>query len=183
MARDRKRAKQRQRQRRAQQAPARVGADRRQRRPAPASDPLEERIAAPDPLEESSAEVEIAEAAIAQPTVSPEPLDEDEFPSDGDVADELEEEPTAEVRPRMSADGESAVSRARAQPSGAQLPREGNRLLNFFGACWAELQRVQWPDRKAVWQATAVVLVFVVIAGGYLGLWDAVFSRLVDAIL
>ena len=34
---------------------------------------------------------------------------------------------------------------------------------------WAELQRVQWPDRRQVGQATAVVLGFVVIAGIYLG--------------
>jgi preprotein translocase SecE subunit len=47
----------------------------------------------------------------------------------------------------------------------------------------AELRRVQWPDRKQVGQATAVVIVFVVIAGSYLGLLDAVFSRLVNAIL
>jgi preprotein translocase subunit SecE len=45
------------------------------------------------------------------------------------------------------------------------------------------LRRVQWPNRRQVGQATAVVLVFVLIAGGYLGVMDAIFSRLVDAIL
>ncbi|TML25114.1 MAG: preprotein translocase subunit SecE [Actinobacteria bacterium] len=63
------------------------------------------------------------------------------------------------------------------------MPREGNRFVNFLRACWAELQRVQWPDRRQVAQATGVVLVFVLIAGGYLGLLDAIFSRLVNAIL
>jgi preprotein translocase SecE subunit len=42
---------------------------------------------------------------------------------------------------------------------------------------------VQWPDRRHVVQATGVVLGFVVIAGGYLGLLDAVFSRLIKVIL
>ena len=47
----------------------------------------------------------------------------------------------------------------------------------------AELRRVQWPDRKQVGQATAVVIGFVVVAGTYLGLLDAAFSRLINAIL
>jgi preprotein translocase SecE subunit len=59
----------------------------------------------------------------------------------------------------------------------------GSRLVNFLRACWAELQRVQWPDRRQVGQATAVVLGFVVIAGAFLGLADAVAQRIVDLIL
>ncbi len=42
---------------------------------------------------------------------------------------------------------------------------------------------MQWPDRRQVGQATAVVLGFVVIAGAYLGLADAVAQRFVDLIL
>ena len=34
--------------------------------------------------------------------------------------------------------------------------------MAFLRASWAELQRVQWPDRRQVGQATAVVLGFVV---------------------
>jgi len=59
----------------------------------------------------------------------------------------------------------------------------GSRLVNFIGACWAELQRVQWPDRRQVGQATAVVLGFVVIAGAFLGLADVLAQKLVDFIL
>ena len=59
----------------------------------------------------------------------------------------------------------------------------GSRLVNFIRACWAELQRVQWPDRRQVGQATAVVLGFVVIAGAFLGLADAVAQRIVDFVL
>ena len=57
------------------------------------------------------------------------------------------------------------------------------RIVPFIKACWAELQRVQWPDRKQVGQATAVVLGFVVIAGAFLGLADVVAQRIVDFIL
>src|SRR3954468_12183115 len=59
----------------------------------------------------------------------------------------------------------------------------GNRVLNFLRASWAELQRVQWPDRRQVAQATAVVLGFVAIAGTYLGLADAAAQKIVDYIL
>ena len=57
------------------------------------------------------------------------------------------------------------------------------RFIGFLRACSAELQRVQWPDRKQVGQATAVVLGFVVIAGAYLGLADVVAQRIVNFIL
>jgi len=66
--------------------------------------------------------------------------------------------------------------------SGAPL-RGGNRVIGFLRASWAELQRVQWPDRRAVAQATAVVLGFVAIAGAYLGLADFVAKEIVEFIL
>jgi preprotein translocase subunit SecE len=66
--------------------------------------------------------------------------------------------------------------------SGAPL-RGGNRAIGFLRASWAELQRVQWPDRRHVFQATAVVLGFVAIAGAYLGLADYVAKEIVEFIL
>jgi preprotein translocase SecE subunit len=58
-----------------------------------------------------------------------------------------------------------------------------NRLVAFLIASWAELRRVQWPNRKQTTQMTGVVLVFVLIAGGYLGLLDAIFSRIITQII
>jgi preprotein translocase SecE subunit len=57
------------------------------------------------------------------------------------------------------------------------------RFVQFLFAVRAELARVQWPDRQALTTLTGVVLGFVLIAGGYLGLLDAIFSRLIQAIL
>jgi preprotein translocase subunit SecE len=71
---------------------------------------------------------------------------------------------------------------AEERPSGAPL-REGNRVIGFLRASWAELQRVQWPDRRGVTQATAVVIGFVAIAGAYLGLADFVAKEIVEVIL
>jgi preprotein translocase SecE subunit len=62
-------------------------------------------------------------------------------------------------------------------------PARHGRVIAFLVACWAELKRVQWPDRKQLTQLTGVVLFFVLIVGLYLGGLDAVFSRLIQAIL
>ena len=67
--------------------------------------------------------------------------------------------------------------------AGEPTPHGRNRLIAFLIAVWAELQRVQWPNRKQLMQMTGVVLMFCLIAGGYLGLLDAIFSRLIQQIL
>jgi preprotein translocase subunit SecE len=67
--------------------------------------------------------------------------------------------------------------------TGAPTRGGGNRVFNFLKASWAELQRVQWPDRRQTAQATGVVAGFVVIAGLYLGLADEVANKIVDYIL
>jgi preprotein translocase subunit SecE len=60
---------------------------------------------------------------------------------------------------------------------------ERGRVLGFLVAVWAELNRVQWPNRQQLTSLTGITLVFVLIVGGYLGLLDAIFSKLVSAIL
>ena len=63
---------------------------------------------------------------------------------------------------------------------------EGRRrgaVIGFIVSCWAELKKVQWPDRDTLVQASAVTLVFVAVAAAYLGALDALFSWMVDRIL
>ena len=57
------------------------------------------------------------------------------------------------------------------------------RFPGFVRACWAELQRVQWPDRRQVAQGTAVVLGFVALAGAFLGAVDFGAGEVVDLII
>jgi preprotein translocase SecE subunit len=70
----------------------------------------------------------------------------------------------------------------RGRAEGADSHKRG-RLVSFLVAVWAELQRVQWPDRKQLTQLTGVVLFFVLIVGAYLGGLDAIFSKLIQEIL
>jgi preprotein translocase SecE subunit len=62
-------------------------------------------------------------------------------------------------------------------------PSSGNRVIGFLRASWAELQRVQWPDRQQVAQATGVVLGFVVVTGIFLGVADYLAGKLINFII
>ena len=68
------------------------------------------------------------------------------------------------------------------EPGGATT-HGGNRFINFLRASWAELQRVQWPDRRQVAQATGVVIGFVIVAGLYLGLADWLAQKVVNFVI
>jgi preprotein translocase subunit SecE len=76
--------------------------------------------------------------------------------------------------------GELAPASAPA-PAARALP--GGRLINFLRGSWRELQRVQWPDRRQVVQATGVVIGFVIVAGLFLGGADWVAQKVVTFIL
>ncbi|HEX5146572.1 MAG TPA: preprotein translocase subunit SecE [Conexibacter sp.] len=80
-------------------------------------------------------------------------------------------------------DGAEVVRSRRRAPARASEPREGNRVMTFLRGSWRELQRVQWPDRRQVGQATAVVIGFVIVAGAFLGLADYVAGKIVDFII
>ncbi|HKZ14166.1 MAG TPA: preprotein translocase subunit SecE [Solirubrobacterales bacterium] len=56
-------------------------------------------------------------------------------------------------------------------------------VIGFLLSCWAELKKVQWPDRETLVQATAVTIIFVAVAAAYLGALDALFNWLVKQII
>jgi preprotein translocase subunit SecE len=210
MARDRKRAKQRRakQERQGARQPAAASRQRAALEPERRSTEIP-----PEPTEEISGDAELAKEALeglptdevdhpvddpdAKSGVYPDELDDDE--GGGGVLSELvdrdedlgiDEDPDPKLEraaveaggpPRRGGrGGDAAVAeRPRREPSA----RRENRVLAFLRACWAELQRVQWPDRRAVSQATAVVLGFVVIAGSYLGLMDFIWTKVVSALL
>ena len=129
----------------------------------------------PGELDHASGEVDEAEAAIlggadGEPT---------------DLDDAALEEAALEETGDLDDDGDvDEDDRVLATTRGRSPERHrGPRFIRFLASCWAELQRVQWPDRRQVGQATAVVLGFVVVAGAYLGLADEVAKQLVDLIL
>ena len=98
---------------------------------------------------------------------------------DWEVADDFAED---DVAPTGAGESGYAVKGRRGRAD-AEAHKDRPRVVQFLIAVWAELQRVQWPNRQALVTLTGVVLGFVLIAGGYLGLLDAVFSKLIQAIL
>jgi preprotein translocase subunit SecE len=98
---------------------------------------------------------------------------------DWEVADDFAE---ADETPTGAGESGYAV-RGRRGRAAHEAHKDRPRVVQFLIAVWAELQRVQWPNRQALVTLTGVVLGFVLIAGGYLGLLDAIFSKLIQAIL
>ena len=124
--------------------------------------------APPEPTKHAFPDVEEARLAEAGGV-------ESDTPVPGVYEDELHDDD--EVEGDLVPAGRSARSR-----DGHPRKRRG-RLLTFLRHCVDELRRVQWPDRRQVGQGTAVTLGFVVIAGAYLGLLDAIWKPLIQAIL
>ena len=131
----------------------------------------------PDPIEHATPDVELAEAqlAVGRPEYAEQELAADETAGDGgyDEDDDLGPDDGGQGAGRGSAS--TAVS----------APREGTgtRLVHFLQGSWRELQRVQWPDRRQVMQATGVVIGFVIVAGVFLGVADFVATKVVKLIL
>jgi preprotein translocase subunit SecE len=57
------------------------------------------------------------------------------------------------------------------------------RTQKFTEDVQVEMRRVTWPDREQLRNATAVVLVFVIILAAVIGLMDTVFSGVVRFII
>jgi preprotein translocase subunit SecE len=210
VARDRRRAKQRRdRQARAaggtQARRADAGTAPPPREPAPDAPHDAEHLHEHEAPELASGEVDLAEAQleIGRPELIeaarsdvpdvvdddvdlPELADEQQFEGLEDRVDEAEEvfeEGGANGRVDEGAEVVRTRRGAARAPSRAAEPREGNRLVVFLRGSWRELQRVQWPDRRQVGQATAVTIGFVIVAGAFLGVADFLANKIVDFII
>jgi preprotein translocase subunit SecE len=183
MARNRQRSKARQQQRREQRLAQRRESAALGGRPEEALD--------------DSQVVEDGQASTEQDPIELADLEVGAPPEDvGRSARSLREEPPA---PSFETDDEElgdfdesddgAAGDETRGPRGVRGGREGaerherGRLIAFLVAVWAELKRVQWPDRRQLTQLTGVVLFFVLIVGAYLGALDAIFSKLIESIL
>jgi preprotein translocase subunit SecE len=163
----------------------------------------------PDPLEHAAPDVELAEAQleVGRPDYTDEELatgapadaatseESDEERADAKAGDqELDElEATGdgagggydEDEDDLDAEDSGSGRGRRRSSTAVSAPREnpGARLVHFLQGSWRELQRVQWPDRRQVMQATGVVIGFVIVAGAFLGVADFAATKIVKLIL
>jgi preprotein translocase subunit SecE len=202
MARNRQRAKQRQAERRARRLAQQGDGERAAGQAPPRPEPERKARAAERDAPPAVPGIDDARAANPAPGVFPDLAvgapPEDVGRSDRALRDEpgleaeideqeLEAEALSEIEEReLAEDGEPAEAyapRGRRGADAVERAKDRPRLIQFLIASWAELQRVQWPNRQALTTLTGVVLGFVLLAGGYLGLLDAIFSRIIQAIL
>ena len=185
MARNRQKAKERQARRKAQKGngDAKSAPERRH-----GGDPLADDVI--DELERESVTEAGADPAITPPLSgserlrAPDAAEADAEPEVGfpDIENDPEHFDPDEDQPE-DVDDLTPGPRGRRGKEAQPDSEGGSRLVQFLKSVVAELRRVQWPDRQATTTLTGVVLGFVIIAGSYLGLLDAIFSELIKRIL
>jgi preprotein translocase SecE subunit len=129
--------------------------------------------------------------APVRPETAPEP--ESPAPSRADVGRPAEAAPTEapaepresrrERRAREKEERRKARAKELQKAQAEKAERRRGPVLGFLLSCWAELKRVQWPDRDTLVQASAVTFIFVAIMAAYLGGLDAVFNWLIQRII
>jgi len=141
-----------------------------------------------------AAEPEAPEAVEPEAPEAPAPAPEAPAPSRADVgrpepAAVAEAEPADRIsrRARRAAERErrrrAKESQQRRERREAPAERPRGAVVGFLISCWAELKRVQWPDRETLIQASAVTILFIAIAAAYLGALDSLLSFLVKHLL
>jgi preprotein translocase SecE subunit len=135
------------------------------------------------PVSGDIAEIEAMEAGMAAgaPEESLETPDAPK-PSRAERRAEAKRVKEAEKRKRGEQKRQERDQLARKQKQAAGERQRGG-VFGFLASCWAELKKVQWPDRDTLVQATAVTIIFVAVAAAYLGALDALFSELVKLVL
>jgi len=117
---------------------------------------------------------------------APAPSRADVGQPEGEAATEAPAEPRESRRDRRAREKEER-RKARAkelQKRGAEkAEKRRGPVLGFLLSCWAELKRVQWPDRDTLVQASAVTFIFVAIMAAYLGALDAAFNWLIQQLI
>src|SRR3954465_3077346 len=164
MARNRQRAKERQAERRAARQAARENSGNAS--PAPGVIPEQPNLGAP-PEQLGDSAYTLAHTTEAEEFIGDLEIGGEPYPGEDDGTETV-------AGPRGVRGGRERED---------EHHHERGRVTGFLVAVWAELNRVQWPNRQQLTSLTGITLLFVLIVGGYLGLLDAIFSKLISAIL
>ena len=129
------------------------------------------------------AEIEAVEAGIAAGAPE-EDLETPDAPHRGGLSSKEEKRKAKQEQKAAKAEQkkheEQQLAKRQAQ---AKTGRKRTGVFAFLASSWAELKRVQWPDRDTLMQATAVTIVFVFVAAVYLGVLDLIVNWVVQRIL
>jgi preprotein translocase subunit SecE len=135
------------------------------------------------PVSGDIAEIEAVEAGIAAGASEAE-LETPDAPKPRSLRRaDAKEAKQAEKRKREEQKRREREQLAKRQKQAQAEKRQRGGVIGFLVSCWAELRKVQWPDRETLVQATAVTIIFVAVAATYLGALDSAFSFLIKQIL
>jgi len=76
----------------------------------------------------------------------------------------------------------AAAVRPTSSPRGSVATKPHGRIRTFFGEVRVEMGKVTWPPRKELLQATGVVIIAIVIAGVYIGVFDFIWNIIVRTV-
>ena len=57
------------------------------------------------------------------------------------------------------------------------------RVKNYLADVWAEMRKVSWVKRRELFTTTLVVIIFSTVLAVFIGVWDFIFSRLLNLVL
>jgi preprotein translocase subunit SecE len=86
---------------------------------------------------------------------------------------------TSSAPSRSAARGEDKHS---ATPRGAVSTKPVGRMRTFLREVRIEMKKVTWPTRKELIKSTGVVIVAVVVAAAFIGVFDALWNWLVGVV-
>jgi preprotein translocase SecE subunit len=136
------------------------------------------------PISGDVAEVEAIEAGIAAGVPESELETPDApKPTRADRRAEARAQKESDKRQRDEQKRREAQQLEKKQKQAKAERSQRGGVIGFLLSCWAELKKVQWPDRDTLIQATAVTVLFVAVAAAYLGALDALFNYLIKQIL
>jgi preprotein translocase SecE subunit len=107
-------------------------------------------------------------------------------PSDGATAEAPPREAgesRRDRRRREKEDRRKARAKELQKTQAEKAEKRRGPVIGFLLSCWAELKRVQWPDRDTLVQASAVTFLFVAIMAAYLGALDAAFNWFIKQLI
>jgi len=58
-----------------------------------------------------------------------------------------------------------------------------NRVIQYLKDTRGELKHVSWPTRKQATVFTTIVIIISLVVAGYLGLFDYIFTTIIDVFL
>ena len=140
-----------------------------------------ERVEQPDQPAGDGSPVPGVVPAPVRPEPVPEPEPEAPAPSRADVG--APKESRRDRRQREKEDRRKARTKELQRGQAEKAEKRRGPILGFLLSCWAELKRVQWPDRDTLVQASAVTFIFVAVMAAYLGALDAAFNWFVKQLL